>query len=177
MTCIVALEHKGKVYMGGDSAAVAGYNIQATANPKVFSVGDFLIGYTSSFRMGQLLQYNLTIPENTDGEDHMRYLVTKFIPAVRECLKEGGYTKIDNNQEDGGFFLVGYRGKAYKVANDFQVTRMANGFIATGCGEDYALGALAAIEIVDPEKAVARALEVAGMFSTSVRPPYHVISA
>lgn len=176
MTCIVALEYEGKVYMGGDSAAVAGWDIQATANPKVFLVGDFLIGYTSSFRMGQLLQYNLTIPENIDGDD-MRYLVTKFIPAVRECLKEGGYTKVDNSREDGGYFLVGYRGRAYKVANDFQITRMANGFIATGCGEGYALGALAAVEIVDPEKAVIRALEVAGMFSNGVCSPYYVISA
>lgn len=176
MTCIIALEYEGKVYMGGDSAAVSGWDIQACANQKVFKVGDFLIGYTSSFRMGQLLQYNLDIPENTDGDDDIQYLVTKFIPAARNCLKDGGYTKIENNREDGGFFLVGYRGKAYMVADDFQATRMRNGFIAVGSGANYAMGALAALEIVDPESAVTRALEIAGTFSNGVCPPYYVVS-
>lgn len=174
MTCIIALEHKGKVYMGGDSAAVAGWDIQLSADPKVFQVGEFLIGYTSSFRMGQLLQYNLEIPENADGND-MRYLVSKFIPAVRECLKEGGYAKIDNNQEEGGFFLIGYHGKAYKVCQDFQITRMTDGYIAVGAGENFALGALAAMKIEDPEDAIFRALKVAEMFSGAVRAPFHVI--
>ena len=163
--------------MGGDSAAVSDWDIQVSANPKVFQIGDFLIGYTSSFRMGQLLQYNLEIPENTCGKDDMKYLVTKFIPAVRDCLKNGGYTKIDSNQENGGFFLVGYRGKAYKVASDFQITRMSNKFVAVGCGEKYALGALAAQKIEHPENAVIRALEIAGMFSSGVCSPYHVVSA
>lgn len=176
MTCIVALEHKGKVYMGGDSAAVSGWDIQASASPKVFLVGDFLIGYTSSFRMGQLLQYNLEIPENACGKDDMKYLVTQFIPAVRNCLKDGGYTKVDNNKEEGGAFLVGYRGKAYLVSSDFQITRMTSGFIAVGCGENYAIGALAVNKITHPENAVIRALEVAAMFSAGVCAPFHVIS-
>ncbi len=176
MTCIVALEFENKVFMGGDSAAVSGWDIQVTAEPKVFRLGEFLIGYTSSFRMGQLLRYNLAIPENTDGDDDMKYLVTKFIPAVRECLKSGGFARVDNNQESGGFFLVGYRGKAYVVNSDFQITRMVNGFVAVGCGENYALGALAAMQIEYPETAILRALEIAGMFSNGVCAPYYVIS-
>jgi len=176
MTCIIALEHKGKVYIGGDSAAVAGHDINVLINPKVFKIRDFLIGYTSSFRMGQLLQYNLEVPENLCGDDDMRYLVTKFIPAVRDCMKNGGYIKIENNQESGGYFLVGYHGKAYKVSDDFQITRTTNKFNAVGCGESYALGALAALNITNPEKAIIRALEIAGMFSSGVCPPYYVIS-
>ena len=176
MTCIIALEYEGKVWMGGDSAITSGWNIQLTANPKIFKLGYFVIGYTSSFRMGQLLQYDLEIPENTEDNDDIRYLVTKFIPAVRDCLKNGGYTQIENNREEGGFFLVGYRGKAYKIADDFQITRMANGFVAVGSGESYALGALAAMKIDDPEKAVRLALEVAETFSNGVHSPFHVIS-
>ena len=175
MTCIIAIEHEGKAWMGGDSAAISGWDIQQTSNRKVFAVGDFLIGYTDSFRMGQLLQYHLDIPEN-NLDDDLRYLVTKFIPAVRECLKDGSYTKIENNQESAGFFLVGYHGRVYKVCSDFQVLRVINAFIATGVGEQYALGALAAMDLQNPEQAIERALEIAGEFNIGVREPYYVLS-
>lgn len=174
MTCIIALEHDGKVYMGGDSAAVSGLERQAVVSPKVFILGEILIGYTTSFRMGQLLQYNLEVPENQHGDDDMRYLVANFVPAVRECLKNGGFTKIENGVEDGGAFLIGYKGKVYLVASDFQVTRMRDGFAAVGCGATYALGALAAIDILDAEKAVMLALEVSARFSAGVCAPFYV---
>ena len=175
MTCIVALEHNGKVWMGGDSAAVGGMDIQPVANPKVFRVDDFVIGYTSSFRMGQLLQYGLSIPTN-DCDDDMRFLVTKFIPAVRTCFKDGGYTWIENSRESGGSFLLGYRGKLYLVANDFQVTRFLDGIASVGCGESYALGSLASSRITNPRKAITTALEVAARLSAGVCAPFHVIS-
>jgi len=175
LTCIVALEHDGKVYLGGDSAAVSDWNIEVCAQPKVFRVGDFIMGYTSSFRMGQLLQYELVIPENTEDSD-IRYLVTRFIPAVRDCLKNGGYTKIDNNREEAGSFLIGYRGKAYKISSDFQVTRMSAGFTAVGCGQDFAIGAMEILDKTNPEEAVTLSLKAAGKFSNGVCPPYTVIS-
>jgi ATP-dependent protease HslVU (ClpYQ) peptidase subunit len=176
MTCIIALEHNGKVYMGGDSAAATGWSINVVANPKVFVLNDFIIGYTSSFRMGQLLEYTLEIPENTDGEDDLRYLVSKFIPAVRDCLKSGGYATINNNAESGGFFLIGYRGKAYKVADDFQITRMSGPFIAVGAGEYLAMGAMAALPSANPKKRVLQALEIAALFNNGVRGPFYVVT-
>lgn len=178
MTSIVALEHKGHVYMGGDSASVSGLDVEIMARPKVFRVGDFLIGYTSSFRMGQLLEHNLDIPENNEADDY-KYLVTKFIPAVRQCLKDGGYAAVDNNKEHGGTFLVGYRGLAYLVGDDFQVSRRMCGYAACGCGESYALAALATIKILQPDMppkdAVRFALSISGDFSAGVRPPYTVL--
>lgn len=178
MTCIVALEHQGKVYMGGDSAACEGWNICETSRPKVFYLGNMVIGYTSSFRMGQLLQYNLSAPKREhSNNDDMRYLVAQFIPAVRDCLKVGGYTKIENNQEEGGIFLLGWYGKIYKITGDFQVLNTVGKFTAIGCAEHYAMGALAAMNVAGPEKAILRALEIAGTFSNGVRGPYYVLSA
>ncbi|KKN17732.1 hypothetical protein LCGC14_0962700, partial [marine sediment metagenome] len=63
MTCIVGfIDDGGKAWMGGDSAGVAGHHTHPRRDPKVFRVGPVLIGYTSSFRMGQLLRYHLKIP-------------------------------------------------------------------------------------------------------------------
>jgi ATP-dependent protease HslVU (ClpYQ) peptidase subunit len=175
LTCIIAIEKDGLVYMGGDSAASSGWDIQVISNPKVFINGNIIFGYTSSFRMGQLLQYSLAIPEDTYIDD-MSYLVAGLIPSIRECLRVGGYTKVDNNQESGGFFLVGYHGKIYKVADDFQITHMEDGFLSVGSGSSFALGALAAMSEEEPKQAILKALEIAGHFSNGVRPPYYVFT-
>ena len=59
MTCIVGLETPNGIMMGCDSAAVGGGNIFTTRLKKVFKRGKFLIGYSTSFRMGQVIQYKL----------------------------------------------------------------------------------------------------------------------
>ena len=52
MTCIVGLVENGKVYIGGDSAGVAGLDVRMRSDEKVFTKGNMIFGYTSSFRMG-----------------------------------------------------------------------------------------------------------------------------
>lgn len=181
MTCILGLEFEGNTYIGYDSAAANGWHIRQTSLQKGIRVGEFTIGYTSSFRMGQLLQYSLKVKEKDDYKDDLNYMVTEFVPAVRECLKSGGYAKIQNNAEEGGEFLVGYRGKIYKIASDFQVNRNLLGIDACGCGETYALASLHTYMITTDTKrlhpivAIMTALETAGKFSNGVCGPYHVL--
>ena len=110
MTCIVGLVHEGSVYIGGDSAGVAGYGLTVRADEKVFTNGDFVMGFTSSFRMWQLLRYSLKPPKYHPDVDLIEYMVTAFVNAVRECLKTGGYAKKDKEEETAGTFLVGFRG-------------------------------------------------------------------
>lgn len=52
MTCIVGIVDNGKVYMGADSLGVGGLSKRVRKDPKLFRVGEFVFGYTSSFRMG-----------------------------------------------------------------------------------------------------------------------------
>ena len=89
MTCVVGLVHQNKVYIGADSAAVHSWTRRQTSLAKVFRRGPFLIGYTTSFRMGQLLQHELTVPKQ-QGDDDVHYLVTQFIEAVRSCAVSCG---------------------------------------------------------------------------------------
>ena len=142
MTCIVGLETNKGVMIGADSASVGGLDIEATRLKKVFRRGEFIIGYTTSFRMGQLLQYKLSVEKQKKKQKDLEYLATTFIDAVRECLKVGGFRKVENEQEEGGNFLVGYKDKLYTVWGDFQVNSSTNGFNVVGCGYAYALGNL-----------------------------------
>lgn len=175
MTCIVGLAHEGKVYIGGDSMASANYDRQVIANRKVFSVGEFLIGYTSSFRMGQILQYHLNVPQQQDGVTDERYMVVDFIEAARDCLKARGYSQINSNEESGGTFLVGYRGNLYYIGSNYQVSRWQNGIAAVGCGEAYALGAMLALgDKLKPKRRIMQALEVTAELCNGVCAPFYV---
>lgn len=174
MTCIVGLETKSGVLIGGDSAAANGWEIDTTRLKKVFRNGKFLIGYTTSFRMGQLLQYKLSVKPQKKKQSDLEYLATTFIDAVRKCLKDGGFKKVENEQEKGGQFLVGYKGILYIVDSDFQVNSSIDGFMAVGCGSDFALGSLWDTRNLSPKKRVRQALKAAGHFSNGVCGPYYI---
>lgn len=180
MTCIVGIEHTDGVIIGGDSAGVAGWSVTTRADEKVFYVGtclDYLMGFTSSFRMGQLLRYRLGVEDpDLDGLD--RWMSTIFVDAIRACLKEGGFSKIENNEETGGSFLVGVAGRLYEVGCDFQVGRSVDGYLSIGCGADLALGSLhttAQYEIAAKER-VRLALDAAAHLSGGVCPPFVIKS-
>lgn len=174
MTCIVGLVHRGTVYIGGDSASVQGWTSRITRLPKVFRRGPFLIGYTTSFRMGQLLQFGLEPRVQAAGEDDMRFMVTEVAERVRLLLKERGVAKVESNAETGGQFLVGYRGRLFSMQQDFQVNEMADGYDAVGSGAEYALGAMRALSKSPPIPRLKRALEISAHFNMGVSGPFFV---
>lgn len=180
MTCIVGIVQDKKVYVGGDSAAVwsGSLGIVARHDRKVFRNGDFVMGFTSSFRMGQILAFNFNPPKPRAGTDIFAYMVTDFIDAARSQLKAGGYARVkDGHAEEGGTFLVGYQGKLFQIADDFQVQESIHGFDACGCGDHIALGSLFSTKhIKDPKKRLNEALLAAETFSAGVRSPFFIES-
>lgn len=176
MTCVVGLVDKGTVYIGVDSAAVQGWTRRRSLVTKVFQRGPFLIGYTTSFRMGQLLQHHLDVPPQEPGTDDVAYLVTHFIEKARALFKEKGFTKVEANTEKGGQFLVGYQGRLYSVESDFQVGESEEGYDAIGSGADFALGAMAALPRAKPRERITKALEIAAHFNMGVCGPFSIAS-
>ena len=170
MTCIVGMIDKEGVYIGGDSAAIyaddLSFNIRT--DEKVFVKGDFIFGYSSSFRMGQLLRYKLKIPAHVKGMDTTQYMVTFFIDAVKRCFDDNDF---DVDVDDGSF-VVGYKGKLYVIMSDYQVAQAKENFISLGCGEHFAMGAMYASTEKDPIKKIEIALSAAAAFSMGVKPPF-----
>lgn len=175
MTAIVGLVDQGAVYVGGDSAGVSGYSLTVRADSKVFTNGPYVMGFTSSFRMGQLLRWSLQAP-HPEGELE-KFMATTFVDAVRETLKTGGWLKQDSNRDEGGDFLVGVAGRLFEVFSDFQVGEAVDGYAAVGCGNELALGALHATTGLDltPRKRVRAALKAAERYSAGVRGPFTVL--
>ena len=173
MTAIAALvDSNGDIYIGADSSGVCSdtLNLTIRSDEKVFLKGDdFVIGFTTSFRMGQVLKHQFVVPLRPEGISDEEYMVKYFVEGVRACFAATGAT--------AGRFVVGYRGKIYDIENDFQVGCPSDWFYACGCGENLCKGALYAMlktTELSAESKVLMALEAAEHMSAGVRGPFVV---
>lgn len=177
MTAIAGLVHDGRVLLGADSAASGGWTIGTRTDLKVFRTGRYVLGFTTSFRMGQILRWGFEPPQPPGNGQLERFMCTTWIDAVREALKTGGWAKKDNEQETGGDFLVGVAGRLFTVYADYQVAEAADRYAACGSGEQLALGAFAATEgmRLTPKRRVSLALAAAERHIATVRRPFHLV--
>ena len=173
MTCIVGLVSDGKVYIGADSLGSNGFTKEVRKEGKVFENGDFLIGGTSSFRMLNLLRWKFNPPTAKDGDDLHRFMCTDFTEAVRALFIDNGYCTGDSDWESGEF-LVGIKGKLFKIGEDFQVAEYK--YTACGSGEYHALGCMYYVDKTKPKKAIKKALSAAENFVVSVQRPFVIMS-
>jgi ATP-dependent protease HslVU (ClpYQ) peptidase subunit len=179
MTCVIAIKQDGVVYMGADSAGSDLYTIRTRSDPKIHKVGAFMFGFTTSFRMGQLLAHAFVAPDRDPRVSIEKFMATTFVNAVRDCLKAGGYASKKDETEAGGTFLVAYEGHAFTIYDDYQVAESALPYEAVGCGTDFAMGSLfsTADSHLSPSRRIALALEAAATFSCGVRGPFIQMSA
>lgn len=192
MTCIIGCELDGEVYMGGDSGAVDDYATTAMTEEKVYQIhcqenkSQFLIGYEGSFRMGQVVRYQFHPPEHFKEISDMKYLTTKFIDELIECLETNRVlTKDLEERIETDRMLLGYKGKLYTIDSDFNILRNRLGFDTIGSGFELARGAMLTYDKLNkgiktkknhmsPEDRIINSLETVGEMCSSVCAPYYV---
>ena len=173
MTCIVGVCRNGKVYMGADSLGSNGFTQEVRKESKVFTNGEFLIGGTTSFRMLDLLKWKFNPPTVKNGDDLHKFKVTEFVDSVRKLFTDNGFS-ISSTDWVSGVFLVGVKGRLFKIEKDFQVSE--HDYISCGSGEYHALGCLYNSKLTKPKDDIIKALECAEHFVTSVKKPFTVLS-
>lgn len=153
MTCIVGMLKDGVVHMAGDHIGTDGYDVEVQSRSKVFRNGDFVVGYTSSFRMGQLLEHVWEPPKkHKECKDIMTYMVKCVVPSIIKLFEENKFMRVVsdsnasarksvNGQAYGGEFLIGYKNHLFKIQSDFAVLECIKPYDSIGAGEDYAKGA------------------------------------
>ena len=174
MTCIVGVVNNKHVYIGGDSAAFSESDLTCNVieGSKVFKKGEFIFGFSTSFRMGQILQFKFNPPKKPLKMNDYEYMATLFLDKLRSCFDDNGYLKFE---EDGADFLVGFRGNLYEVCSDYQVGMAKEGYSSLGCGANIANGALYATKDKPTEERIMMALEAASHHSVGVRPPFKIV--
>jgi ATP-dependent protease HslVU (ClpYQ) peptidase subunit len=174
MTCIVACVENGAVHMAADSGASAwGYtDCQVRRDPKVFKLGEAVIGFTSSWRMGQILRYDFKLPDIPEHCDLHEYMVRIFVPKLREVAKAAGGLTTKEGVEQLGRFLFGLRGRLFYVDIDFQVGEMLTDYLSVGSGAEVAHGALFATKGLPAQQRLTTALAAATEHCVAIREPY-----
>jgi hypothetical protein len=183
MTCIAGLVSKPKVYIAADSLGAGNGCKQEYSTAKLIKLpvkmmtGEYtsslvymLIGYTSSYRMGDILKYQFEPPTIGLNQDINEYLVSSFVPELIDCFDKNFFTRAKDSAKSGGNFLLGLEGRLFHVQDDFSVLEPVNGYTAVGSGQEFAMGALYALENVTcaPEEALRDAIGAASQFSTTV---------
>lgn len=179
MTCIVGATYGGVVYIGGDSVGVDTSDLAVTirSDEKVFINGPCIFGCCGSFRMNQILRYQLRVPQKPAKMPTVRYVNTLLIEAIRATLKQHGCSHVEDNEEEvPGEFLLGFAGSLYAVEADYQVGTSYVPYMACGCGAAYALGAMyTQYAKLGARLRLRRALEAAEYFSGAVRRPFTIL--
>lgn len=180
MTCIVGLVSGKYVYIAADSLGSGNGVKQQYKTPKLqrlellerdgllrakIAMG---IGYTTSYRMGDILRYVFEPPVIDVAEDENEYLVKQFIPELITCFDEHAYTKSKEGVKTGGNFLVALRGRLFHVQDDFSVLEPEMGYTAIGSGQEFALGSLYSNKSEVASMKVEEAVLAASTFSTTV---------
>jgi ATP-dependent protease HslVU (ClpYQ) peptidase subunit len=112
------------------------------------SVEQMILGCAGSVRLSQLLKY---VPQfeayNENDDDVLGWLAVSFTNSIKEAFDQANLTKIENNQAElDGLVLIGIRGRLFYMQPDFSFIESNRTYEAIGSGDEYALGAMFAVE-------------------------------
>src|ERR1051326_4198118 len=181
MTCIAGAVKGAEVWIGADAVSVHGdSSARVSTQPKVFQVGEFLIGSSGTLRIQQIFRYMFTPP--AIESDIVAYMIKVFVPALRSAIKDNGGEFIDanGNAQLDGRYLIGVRGRLFEIDSSYAVFEAKTKYASIGCADQEALAAMfTATSLmggdISPEKIVERGLLEAEEFDTSIRPPFTIL--
>lgn len=176
MTCILGyIDSKNNGHIVSDKLGSSRSTKTSYSQPKIFRNGELIIGYAGSFRMGQILEHCLRPPKNYENIEPLSYLISMFIPAVRQAFEHHGFLRRDQSEFYGSFLVI-YRNRLFTVQQDFSVLEKEEKFASVGSGECYAVGAFNALLSTlgtkelekSTEKYLRKCIEITAQYSPSV---------
>lgn len=185
MTCIVGLAEKGVLWLGSDSVATGGNCSTTMATPKVFQNGSFLFGCAGTPRHAQLLRTALfNPPKQTDKQSDLEYLVVDVVAHIRKIFADHAAIRQHDTKTEShdSQYLLAYGDRIWLLEQNFQLIDSTEPYLATGCGYQYALGVLGALQHsalgakLSARAKLELALKEAERNDPFVKRPFHFIS-
>lgn len=174
MTCIIAIEQNNQVLIGADRMGSSSYAGEPVAFAKCFKNGPLIIGYSGSFRAGQILQYGLEVPPLTNNLD--KWVAIDLPIAIRKAFKDNEWLETTDGKAVGAPILIAVQGRCYQMQTDFSFLRSLSGEYAIGSGQDFAMGSLRSTRgKMPPKRRIIEALDTASEYVLSVAPPYDFV--
>lgn len=194
MTTIVALQLDNAAVAATDSRLTeyfgetwSEYSTLAPSNPKLASNGKYILGAAGDLRAINILHHAFqppACPPNLKGRKLDHFVTTKFIPALRACFDEQGYSQPENKDgkdhaaQHGSQILCMINNSIYIIDGDYSWYTNSTGIYAIGSGSGYALGALSAIapsarsNVQNAKKALTKALSISARFDPATGGPF-----
>lgn len=148
----------------------------------------YLLGAAGDVRAINILHHVFqppAVPANLRGKKLDQFITSKFVPALRACFDQQGYSfpedrnDKENRAEQGSSVVVVVNATIYVIENDYSWTSEAGGLYAVGTGSSYALGALHALTSgkkqspTQAKRTVLKALQIAAKYDPHTGPPFH----
>ena len=172
MTTIVGVCKNGNVTMGADSqVTVDSTRVNSLIMEKITKNNGYLIAGSGDAGPCDILQHIFIppIPTANERKNLYKFMITKFVPAMRECLEENDY-KTDPSDKDSGFsMLIAFDGEIFDISDDYSVLVSEDGIYGVGNGAKWAMGALHA------GASVQEALEVAAKKDIYTSGPFQIV--
>lgn len=137
MTCIAVVKQDGKIFMAGDRGASDDDNILALSAPKVWKIGEYLLGYAGTMD-GERIRHNFKPPAPEKNLD--KFMYSKFIKYLRTFYENWW---VDTSKDSDFGMIICVRGRIFEHnAIDMSLTEYQQPFLAMGSGAQYAYGSL-----------------------------------
>lgn len=125
---------------------------------KITTNGKYLLGAAGDVRAINLIQHAFTPPApsaNLRGKKLDAFMTTRFVPALRACFDEHGYSSSSTDSktqqaEYNSTVIAVVNATIYVFDSDYSWASDQNGIYAVGTGSAYALGALHAYRNLKP---------------------------
>lgn len=151
---IIAAKRDGKTCaIGGDSGGFEGDLVVVSTEPKVWKVGNTLLGACGTWRVIELAKRS----------------------SLADPFKLRDYLAEQQNLSEDWSVLVVTAKVIHEIADDFSVSTYRDQYSAIGSGNSVAFGALAS-SISDPKIAVQQALKAVERHSITCRGPFTVLT-
>ena len=189
MTTILAIQGDGWAVIGSDTQWTDEEGrIGKSHQPKISSVGRYLIGVAGDVRGGNVIQHCFTpptLPPKAQGAKLTKFIVSQFVPAYRQTLEANGVglpqydSEIARTTIDS---LVVANGVVFQVDGDYGTEMDANRIYAIGSGGCYGIAALQALTekkkltIPTARQAILKALAIAAKFDSGTGAPFHIFT-
>lgn len=173
MTCVIGIETRRRIWLGGDSGETWEGVAMARRQPKVWVRRGLAFGVAGNGREADLV--TVWKPPRPPKRAGHRWLVKHMIPQLWKVLSRDIVQRYEGKHLI--HLLIGLRGKLFSMDSWGGVSRTMLGYDVIGqeMARATALGNLAATEHLLPRERLESALEVASRFVPEVQPPWTIV--
>lgn len=180
MTCIIGVVGQGISIMAADDMASYGdfIRLKLSGSQKLKNHNGMLWGVAGYTASAQVIMYQFK-PESMQNEPSvLEYLVTKFVPPLRDLMREHGRLtthKPEAEMWDSRMMVIMHDTIAV-IREDFAVTVCEEEYEAIGSGEEVAKGALAmSRDMLPTRKRLEQVMQAVAHHCIHVNPTCHFV--